>query len=360
MISRHPAVPGVSTGLPGGIGASACAVPSRPPADLQGLPHPPVFAMPYPAQLNPYVAAARERAAMWARQTGLTGPGGVWSREHFDVLELALFTALTQPRLPREELLLVGDWNVWAFAVDDHFLTYKAAADEPGAQRFVARLAACMPMDSTPASTPGHPVERALANVWARSKPTLPAMLCRRLRDAALDFAAANLWELANTLHGRVPDPVEYVQMRRRTAGTPLSTVLPLHSRGRDLPAELLTHPTVLALIEAFADNVDLRNDLYSHRKETELEGERNNAVPVFQHFLRCSLQTAVDTVGDLMNARLDCFDRLAREELPKLADEFGPDAYRSIAAYADSLKDWLAGDHAWYPQTGRYAVGLV
>ncbi|MEU2516769.1 terpene synthase family protein [Streptomyces syringium] len=328
-------------------------------ADAGGPLRPPVFAMPYPARLNPHVDAARERAADWAAQTGLTGPGGVWSREHFDVLDLALFTALAQPHLPREKLLLVGDWNVWAFAVDDHFLTYKAVGDEPGAQRFVARLAACMPLDSTRAPMPTGPVERALTDVWARTVPAMSAKLRHKLRDAALDFAAANLWELANTRRGRIPDPVEYLQMRRRTAGTPLSTVLPLYAHGRDLPAALLAHPTVVALIEAFADNVDLRNDLYSYRKETELEGDRNNAVVVFQHFLGCSLQTAVDHTGNLMNARLDCFDRLVREELPKLADGFGPDAYGTMMAYVGDLKDWTAGEHAWYPQTGRYTVGL-
>ncbi|WP_141747243.1 terpene synthase family protein [Streptomyces agglomeratus] len=358
MIRQHPAPLGISTGLPGGLGASAAHVAAAL-ANAGGALRPPVFAMPYPARLNPYVDAARERAAVWAGQTGLTGPGGVWSQEHFDVLDLALFTALAQPHLPREELLLIGDWNVWAFAVDDHFLTYKAAADEPGAQRFVARLTACMPLDSTPAPMPRNPVERALTDVWARTVPALPAKPRHKLRDAALDFAAANLWELANTRRGRIPDPVEYLQMRRRTAGTPLSTVLPLYARGRDIPAKLLAHPTVLALIEAFADNVDLRNDLYSYRKETELEGDRNNAVPVFQHFLSCSLQTAVDHVGNLMNARLDCFDRLVREELPKLADEFGPDAYGTMTAYVNDLKDWTAGEHAWHPQTGRYTVSL-
>ncbi|MGW2541330.1 terpene synthase family protein [Kitasatospora sp. NPDC001574] len=386
---RNRAAPGVFTGLPSGLGDSAertvAALARRAHAFPEPQSPPPVFAMPYPARPNPRQAAARARAAQWAELTGLTGPAGVWSRERFDRLELALFTALTQPDLPVEELLLVGDWNVWAFAVDDHFVTLKATGDAAGARRFVARLAACMPpaaaaapgprrragspgphhrtagapdpQDRTGPAEPQHPVEVALAGVWARSAAALPPDLRRRLRDAALDFAAANLWELDNTLAGRVSDPVEYLQMRRRTAGTPLSTVLPLHVRGRDLPPELLAHPTVTALIEAFADNVDLRNDLYSCRKETELEGELNNAVPVFRHFLRCSRQTAVDTVTDLMNARLDCFDRIAREDVPHLAEEFGPEAGRTVTAFTDGLKDWLAGDHAWYPRTGRYTV---
>ncbi|MFD9594020.1 hypothetical protein ACFWA9_14850 [Kitasatospora sp. NPDC059973] len=64
----------------------------------------------------------------------------------------------------------------------------------------------------------------------------------------------------SNTLHGRVPDPVEYLGTRRRTAGTSLSTILPRYAHGRGLPAELPGHPTVQERIDAFADNGDLRN----------------------------------------------------------------------------------------------------
>ncbi|MEU1505353.1 terpene synthase family protein [Kitasatospora sp. NPDC005748] len=64
---------------------------------------------------------------------------------------------------------------------------------------------------------------------------------------------------MSNTLHGRVPDPVEYLRTRRRPAGTSLSTILPRYAHGRDLPAELPGHATVQALIDAFADNLDLR-----------------------------------------------------------------------------------------------------
>ncbi|MEE1823862.1 terpene synthase family protein [Streptomyces sp. BE20] len=211
-------------------------------------------------------------------------------------------------------------------------------------------------MNPRPAQPPADPPPACLPACLPQATPAAPGPR-HRLRDAAPHVAAANLWELDNTLAGRVPDPVEYLQMRRRTAGTPPSTVLPLHVRGRDLPPELLAHPTVTALIEAFTDNVDLRNDLYSCRKETELEGDLDNAVPVFRHFLRCSRQTAVDTVTDLMNARLDRFDRIAREDVPHLAEEFGPEAGRTVAAFTDALKDRPAGDHARYPRTGRYTV---
>ncbi|MER6399597.1 hypothetical protein ABT263_26650 [Kitasatospora sp. NPDC001603] len=78
----------------------------------------------------------------------------------------------------------------------------------------------------------------------------------------------------------------------------------------------------------------------------------------MFQHFLRCSPQSVVDHVGDLMNARPACFDRPVREEPPELPGQLTPDAHRALSACADDLKDWPAGDHARYPQTRRHAVG--
>jgi hypothetical protein len=221
---------------------------------------------------------------------------------------------------------------------------FKHRRDYAGAKLFVERLPAFMPLDGAGTPVPVNPVERGLADAWARTAPGLPPGLRHRLRAAAYDFAEANLWELANTVHHRVPDPVDYIGMRRRTAGTPLSTVLPLQAVGQDLPGELLEHRTMQGLITAFADNVDLRNDLFSYRKEIELEGEVNNAVLVVRHFLECDPQAAFDVVGDLMNASMREFQRIVEHELPALFDEFGLDeADRArVLGYAGRLQDWL------------------
>ena len=52
----------------------------------------------------------------------------------------------------------------------------------------------------------------------------------RRFPDHVVDFVAGNLWELANIVEGRVPDPVHYTEMRRTTSGTDLSTGLTVHA----------------------------------------------------------------------------------------------------------------------------------
>lgn len=43
------------------------------------------------------------------------------------------------------------------------------------------------------------------------------------------------LWELSNQLQNRVPDPVDYLEMRRTTIGSELTLSLYRHGHGPDI-----------------------------------------------------------------------------------------------------------------------------
>jgi germacradienol/geosmin synthase len=45
------------------------------------------------------------------------------------------------------------------------------------------------------------------------------------------------VWGLANISDGRVPNPIEYIEMRRRVGGAPWSADLVEHAIGVELPA---------------------------------------------------------------------------------------------------------------------------
>ena len=329
-------------------------------AQAAHLIEPPEFFMPFPARLNPHLDAARRHGNNWAQQMGVVGPAGIWDRARFEAIDIALFAALTHPDAAEPELAEITEWDIWAFAVDDYIVdVYKSRRDYIGAKLFVERLPAFMPLDCSAAPAPVNPVERSLADVWARTAPPLEPGFRRRLHDAAYEFAEGNLWEMTNNIQNRIPDPVDYIEMRRKTAGTALSTILPLYATGHDLPPGLPGHRTMRALTSAYADNVGFRNDLFSYRKEIELEGEVNNAVLVVQYFLDCDLQIAVNIAGDLMNTRIRAFQRIVTEEVPLLADEFRLDAgaRSQLLGYVAQLQDWLGGDLAWYRRTGRYII---
>lgn len=106
----------------------------------------PEFYTPWPARLNPNLAAARIHTKAWAYEMGILGPSPddgpeIWSERKFDAMDYALLCAYGHPDTPGAELNLLCDWYVWLFFFDDHFLeTYKHSQDIVGAKAYIARL----------------------------------------------------------------------------------------------------------------------------------------------------------------------------------------------------------------------------
>src|SRR5262249_12873932 len=104
-------------------------------------------------------------------------------------------------------------------------------------------------------------------------------------------------WELANIAEQRLPNPIEYVEMRRKVGGAPWSANLVEHAVGAEVPAEIAATRPMSVLRDTFADGVHLRNDLFSYQREVEDEGELANGVLVVERFLGCGTQAAADLV---------------------------------------------------------------
>jgi germacradienol/geosmin synthase len=337
--------------LAGSCGGRHAVVEAPGPAPVVPLPDrggfdPPAFSVPFPARVSPHLAAIRAHAARWASRHGLL-EGGPWSAAAFEGADYGLFAALTHPDAPPVELALVADWHLWAFYVDDQVATGKRGRDLAGAQAFLDRLPAFLTDDP---AAPTDPAERALVDLWLRSGQAMPAGLRAELADQVRDLLASWRWELANLAEGRVPDPVDYLEMRRRTAGAGFALVLARYADHEAVPAALLASRPLRALADAFADIGPLRNDIVSYRKEIEGEGELNNGVLAAQRFFGCELGQAVAILADLVDSRLHQFVRVTRE-LPGLAGE----QRAAVERYVRRLQDWIAGDLEWSRRTGRY-----
>jgi germacradienol/geosmin synthase len=322
----------------------------------------PDFYMPYPARLNPHLESARRHSKAWAYDMGMVDApqNGVpiWDEHDLDSHDYALLCAYTHPECARLELDLITDWYVWVFYFDDHFLElFKRTRDVAGAREHLDRLASFMPADGLPEGTPVNPVERGLSDLWVRTVPTMSAAWRRRYAESTRNLLQESLWELGNISRSRVPDPVEYVEMRRKVGGAPWSANLVEHAVGAEVPAEVAATRPLTVLRDTFADGVHLRNDLFSYQREVEVEGEVSNGVLVLERFLGCSTQEAADGVNDLLTSRLQQFENTALVELPLLFEErrLDPAARRDVAAYVRGLQDWQAGGHEWHLRSGRY-----
>ncbi|MFE3878559.1 germacradienol/geosmin synthase [Kitasatospora sp. NPDC059146] len=322
----------------------------------------PAFYLPYPARLNPRLEEAREHSRQWARQMGMLEGSGIWEQRDLDAHDYPLLCAYTHPDCDGPELSLITDWYVWVFFFDGHFLeTFKRTQDRAGGKAYLDRLPAFMPLNlpfSMP--EPRNPVEAGLADLWLRTVPGTSREWRERFALSTEHLLDESIWELSNIDIGRIPNPVEYIEMRRKVGGAPWSAGLVEHAAGAEVPASVAGTRPLRVLRDAFSDAVHLRNDLFSYQRETEEEGELSNGVLVLETFLDISTQEAADRVNDLLTSRLQQFEDTALTELPPLfADHgLGPEEAARVLAYVKGLQDWQSGGHEWHLRSSRYMNG--
>jgi germacradienol/geosmin synthase len=326
------------------------------------LPH---FYMPYPARINPHLESARAHSKAWAYEMGILGStdgaqgNPIWDERTFDAHDYALLCAYTHPDAPAPELDLITDWYVWVFFFDDHFLEiYKRTKDMSGAKAYLDRLPLFMPVGPSGApQVPTNTVERALADLWARTAPLTSVAWRERFLESTKNLLLECMWELANIQENRVANPVEYIEMRRKVGGAPWSAGLVEIAVGAEVPAAVAATRPLEVLRDTFSDGVHLRNDLFSYQREVEDEGENANCVLVLERFLGVPTQKAADLTNEILTSRLQQFENTALAEVPALCVEHGltPAQCLDVAKYVKGLQDWQSGGHEWHMRSSRY-----
>jgi germacradienol/geosmin synthase len=320
----------------------------------------PAFYLSYPARRNPNLDRTREHSTAWARQQGMLDaakPGGglVWDEAALAAMDYPLMCAYTHPDCDGPVLDAITDWYVWVFFFDDHFLEhFKYSRDLAGARAYLDRLGQFMSEDPP---EPANPAEAGLKDLWARTVPAMSGEWRERFTISTRNLMVESMWELENIDEGRVANPIEYVQMRRRVGGAPWSANLVEYAAGAEIPARLAGSRPLQVLADTFADAVHLRNDLFSYQREVQEEGENSNAVLVFERFFELPTQRAAELVNDLLTSRLQQFEHTALAEVPSLlADRAAtPQEAAAVTAYAKGLQDWQAGGHEWHARSSRY-----
>jgi germacradienol/geosmin synthase len=355
--------------LPGalGLGTSAARIlaslTKTMPTRLKRLSHPPFepvgptpipdLAAPSELRLNPHLPVARRHALDWVRHIGFFD--GVWDEQHFLATDLALCAAGTDPDASLARLDLSIGWLLWGTYADDYYATvFGGVRDLTAAKICTARLRSLL-SDAPP--TPMSALERGLADVWRRTLPGASDAERDRLRRGTETMLDSWLWELGNRAVHRIPDPIDYTEMRRHTFGVDMTTALA--EIGREaLPAEVARSRPVRALEHAAIDWAALVNDLYSYQVEIQFEGDVHNAVLVARDFFDCDQDRALEIVRDLMAARLDTFEHAAEIEIPALAAamRLPPATRAALERHVEELRDWMTGIHHWHRCTARYA----
>jgi germacradienol/geosmin synthase len=324
-------------------------VPYRPvgPLDLPSL------YMPFTLKLSPHLDAARKSTLAWAQAMGILDEG-IWSEGKLAGFDFALLAAGIRPDATAPQIDLTSLWNTWGTYADDYFpAVFMQRRDAVGAKLFHERLAQFMPLDCGATPPPLNAVERGLADLWPRTAPPMAEADRLEFRTAVLTMTESWLWEFANQAQNRIPDPVDYIEMRRKIFGSSLLGII----GGCSLAPELFRTRPLQGLCNCALDCVGLINDVYSYRKEIEFEGELHNCVLVVRQFLDCDAQTAMAITADLMASRMRQFERISAVELPELCADFGLDSAAQVHLdhFVQRLQNWLSGVLHWHECCKRY-----
>jgi len=275
---------------------------------------------------------------------------GIWDERQFRRLDLAHCAAMINADGTPEQVELSADWLAWGTYGDDLY----PKLDLASAKLQTDRLQLCM--TDTP-GTGANALERGLADLWQRTAGPMPERLRAQFRRSVTDMTESWLWELANRAVNRIPDPIDYVEMRRATFGADMTMTLARLADAEVVPPEIYATRTIRELETAAQDYACFTNDLFSYQKEIQFEGELHNMVLVLEQFLDVDRWAAAEIVARLMAERLQQFERLVAVGLPALFAEqdLTLDAQRALTSQAARLKDWMSGILEWHRRCPRY-----
>ncbi|MFE2407229.1 germacradienol/geosmin synthase [Kitasatospora sp. NPDC059408] len=377
--SASSATIGTGTFGMGGLGTSAAALRTlgvlSSPVRLRSRSHVPFqkvgpsqlpdLPMPFPARMNPNLDAARANVIDWAHRVRLfdAAPGVpgeyVWDEQQLREFDGALFMAGILSDAGADELGLASIWMAWGLYADDYYPAMFGLTGNLVAARLChERLLALMPLD--PAATvpaPANALERGLADAWPRTAAGMEAAARAELRSTIVVMLESWLWEVANRVHHRIPDPVDYLEMRRSTVASELTLTMPRLVGKWEVPEEIRCSSTMQELEKSAADYGALLNDMFSYQKEMEYEGDFHNSLIVVQSFFNCDSPAALTIVNDLMNSRVGQFRHVLANELPALLDGFEGDQQSrdAVEQQIELLKDSMTATLTWHLATGRY-----
>jgi germacradienol/geosmin synthase len=324
----------------------------------------PEFCMPYTARINENLERSRQHCIDWAREMGMleglagVPGGGVWDEEKLASYDFAACAARLHPDASASQLDVSSAWLTWGTYGDDFVpRIYGTTRDFAGCKTFNARLPLFMPVDCGETPPPVNPAEKGLAELWKRTASSMSLADRRSFREGVQRMTSSWVWELQNHIENRIPDPVDYIEMRRNTFGSDLTMNLARITQSGNLPPELFLARPMVELEHSAQDYACLLNDIFSYQKEIQFEGELHNCVLLVENFLGIERSQAVRVVNDLMTARMKQFEHILATDLPSVVERFELDEEQraTVQAWVVSLQDWMAGILDWHRLTGRY-----
>ncbi|MFE5084456.1 terpene synthase family protein [Streptomyces mirabilis] len=312
------------------------------------------FSVPIPFQVNPNLAAVRERNLQWARTLGAISSSEAAERYLFSqVTDLA---AYYYPDADPDDLALAYDLMTWFFQLDDKFTV-------PAGQHPTAAVADCQEMIRHTIGSPGphgqdvSPLVAAFADVWARMASGMSPLWRARTVEALLEYLWGNLTEVADARCGTVLGPEAMMELRRSTVGVRISLAMGERVGHFEVPALAWSSSHLEQMRLITTDHTIFVNEVVSLEKE-EAAGEANLILALMDHHDLTRTQ-AIDTlVKTADTAVLRFLDH--ERQIPQLCERLSLSLVQSAAVrqYAALMSALIRGNYDWSRTAGRYSPG--
>jgi hypothetical protein len=254
--------------------------------------------LPFEARKNPNCIEAQRHTRDWSVRFGLIR--GEEALAMFDAACLASFTSYWFPTASLKDLLMVADWNLLFFLLDD--VQNSAVAgnwlDEYDNLRYLAWRT--IQGDKV---TVDHPLVAALSDLCSRTFPGRSSGWSRRFRISLEIWLLGHARQNAFWATGSMPDVQEYLRLRRDECTVyPLCNLVEI-AEAAELPDSVFYHKSYQTIIDSAADIMCWTNDVHSLSVEAA-GNEPTNMITILRKQRRLDLKEAVAEVLRLIETR--------------------------------------------------------
>ncbi len=309
----------------------------------------PSISIPFAPAESPATEDVQSHITEWVRRYHLVRKPHAYQR--FLAGKFWYLVSVCFPAGDPSALLLVGEWDAWAFMLDDQSDESHLRYEPDQLRSLLDDLYAVLFGEKRQSG----PLFESLEAIWSQLTALTDHRWQARFRRSVREVFDGLIWEATNRATGTIPSREEYIRNRRATSGFASHMDLADLTDHIDLPQSVRADARLHALTDCANDIISWSNDIFSLQKE-RFAGEMHNIVLVIQHEDHLSLQQSIDTVVDMIHREAQYFQLLEAEltsNLPLVPDS--PAVADNLRRYINVLSSWISGNIAWSKVTGRY-----
>ncbi|KAK0215217.1 terpenoid synthase, partial [Armillaria nabsnona] len=296
---------------------------------------------PWPRRINPHYEEVKAASEAWFRSFKAFGPE---AQRVFDHCDFSLAASLGYPTATKEHLRTACDlMNLFAI-----FDAYTDNAPPDIVRQYIDIVMDTIKNPSKPRASDEVVLGIVAQEFWTLGVKSASNTSRKHFVESFRHYADSMVQQAEDRHHHHIRNVEEYFDIRRLTVA--VDVLYSLLELSYDLPDEVFTHPTVVALRRLGCDMIIMDNDMASYNKEQASEECPHNVLTSVMQELKCDIHAALLWVEDLHRSTRNKFLTLWTE-IPS----WGPETDAIASHYLHGIANWVRCNESWNFEGGRY-----